>query len=284
MPPGSSRWTFGELAVEQTWKRAGHEVRGFPALDDEGVSVGLLVCGSPAEAEARHRLGVARLLLIALPQPDLLGGLDNAAKLALAGSPYPTVAELVEDCRRAVVLAAVDDRPPVRDPAAYDALLADARTALESRMHDVLAQVTDVLGRWRRADRTLSGRAELATLPSMTDMRDQLARLVHRGFVSEAGPAQLRRYPTYLTALEQRRQRLDEQAGRDRQQLDRITDLQEAYLHQVAALPEGRPPSAALREVRWLLEEYRVSLWAQQLGTPRPVSDQRIRKALAAAT
>ena len=281
---GQSAWTFGELAPEQTWKRAGHEVRGFPALDDEGATVGLLVCGSPAEAEARHRLGVARLLLLALPQPDLLGDLDNAGKLALAGSPYPSVAELVEDCRRAVVLAAVDDRPTVRDPAAYDALLADVRTALEPRMREVLAQVTDVLGRWRRADRTLSGRAELATLPSMTDMRDQLARLVHRGFVSEAGPAQLRRYPTYLTALEQRRERLDEQAGRDRQQLDRIADLQEAYLHQVAALPEGRPPSAALREVRWLLEEYRVSLWAQQLGTPRPVSDQRIRKALAAAT
>jgi ATP-dependent helicase HrpA len=281
---GETTWSFGELPAEQTWKRAGHEVRGFPALVDEGATVGLQVCGSPQEAEARHRLGVARLLLLALPQPDLLAGLDNTGKLALAGSPYPTVAELVEDCRRAVVLDAVDARPPVRDRAAYDALLTDAAAMLEPRMHEVLATVTDVLGRWRRADKALSGRAELATLPSMTDMRDQLARLVHRGFVAEAGPTQLRRYPTYLTALEQRRQRLDEQAGRDRQQLDRIADLQEAYLHQVAALPEGRPASAALREVRWLLEEYRVSLWAQQLGTPRPVSDQRIRKALAAAT
>jgi len=281
---GQTSWTFGELAPEQTWKRAGHEVRGFPALLDEGVTVGLQVCGSEAEAAARHRLGVARLLLLALPQPDLLAGLDNTGKLALAGSPYPTVAELVEDCRRAVVLAAVDARSPARDRTAYDALLADLRSSLEPRIHEVLASVTHVLGRWRRADRTLSGRAELATLPSMTDMRDQLARLVHRGFVAEAGPDQLRRYPTYLAALEQRRERLDEQAGRDRQQLDRIADLQEAYLHQVAALPPGRPPSAALREVRWLLEEYRVSLWAQQLGTPRPVSDQRIRKALAAAT
>ena len=281
---GQTSWTFGELAVEQTWKRAGHEVRGFPALVDEGEAVGLQVCGSPAEAAARHRLGVARLLLLALPQPDLLSRLDNAGKLALAGSPYPTVAELVEDCRRAVVLAAVDAAPPVRARATCDALLADVGRSLEPRMHEVVATVTDVLGRWRRADRTLSGRAELATLPSMTDMRDQLARLVHRGFVAEAGPTQLRRYPTYLTALEQRRERLDDQPGRDRQQLDRVADLQEAYLHQVAALPAERPPTAALREVRWLLEEYRVSLWAQQLGTPRPVSDQRIRKALAAAT
>ena len=62
--------------------------------------------------------------------------------------------------------------------------------------------------------------------------------------------------------------------------MDRITDLQEAWLHQVDALPEGRPPGEQLRQVRWMLEEYRVSLWAQNLGTPYPVSDQRIRKAL----
>jgi ATP-dependent helicase HrpA len=281
---GQTAWTFGEIAEEQTWKRAGHEVRGFPALDDEGATVGLQVCGSRAEADARHRLGVARLLLLALPRPDLLAGLDNAAKLGLAGSPYPSVAELVEDCRRAVALAAVDARPPVRDEAAYDVLLADTRAHLEPRMRELLPVVLDVLDRWRVADKALSGRAALATLPSLTDMRDQLARLVHRGFVAEAGPERLRRYPTYLAALRERRVRLDEQPGRDRQLLDRVAELQAAYLHQVEALPEGRPPSAALREVRWLLEEYRVSLWAQQLRPDRKVSDQRIRKALASAS
>jgi ATP-dependent helicase HrpA len=114
-------------------------------------------------------------------------------------------------------------------------------------------------------------------------MRAQLARLVHPGFVGEAGSAQLRRYPTYLAALDQRRERLDGQVARDRQLMDQLHDLQESWLHQVAALPEGRPPGAQLRQVRWMLEEYRVSLWAQQLGTPYPVSDQRIRKALTAA-
>ena len=281
---GQTTWTFGDLPVEQVWTRAGHDVRGFLALDDEGASVALTVCGSASEADARHRLGVARLLLLALPQPDLLAGLDNAGKLALAGSPYPTVAELVEDCRRAVVLDAVDARASVREEAAYDALLADLAGDLEPRMRDLLARVTAVLARWREVDRSLSGRAELATLTSMTDMRDQLARLVHRGFVSEAGSARLQRYPTWLAALAHRRTLLDEQPGRDRDQLARIAELQAGYLHAVDALPEGRPPSAALREVRWLLEEYRVSLWAQQLGTPRPVSDQRIRKALTAAS
>jgi ATP-dependent helicase HrpA len=279
---GQTRWTFETLPAVQTWRRAGHEVLGHPALDDEGASVGLVVCGSESEAEARHRLGVARLLLLALPRPDVLSGLDNAAKLGLAGSPYPAVTDLVEDCRRAVVLAEVDARQPVRDEQTYAELAAGLRDELEPRLRAVLTDVTGLLDRWRRVDRTLSGRAELATLPSLTDMRDQLARLVHPGFVGEAGLDRLRRYPTYLTALELRRQRLDEQPARDREPLARIVDLQSAYLHQVDALPAGRPASAALRTVRWLLEEYRVSLWAQQLGHEK-VSDQRVRAALAAA-
>jgi ATP-dependent helicase HrpA len=113
-------------------------------------------------------------------------------------------------------------------------------------------------------------------------MKAQLARLVHRGFVGEAGAAQLRRYPIYLAALDQRRSQLDTQVAKDRQLMDRVVDLQEAYLHQLEALPAGRPPDAQLRRVRWMIEEYRVSLWAQQLGTAYPVSDQRIRKAMAA--
>ncbi len=281
---GQTAWTFGTVPAEQTWQRAGHDVRGFPALDDEGATVGLRVCGSAAEAAARHRAGVARLLLLALPRPDVLAGLDNATKLGLAGSPYATVADLVDDVRRAVVLAAVDARAEARDQAAYDALLAELRADLEPRMRELLGLVVDVLGRWRVTDKSLAGRADLAVLASLADMRDQLARLVHRGFVGEAGPERLRRYPVYLAALDQRRARLDDQPARDRQLLAQVAAVQAAYLHQVEALPEGRPPSAALREVRWLLEEYRVSLWAQQLGTAQKVSDQRIRKALAAAT
>jgi ATP-dependent helicase HrpA len=273
---------FGTIDASFTQTRAGHEVQGFPALVDEGATVGLQVFGSAEEQEARHRLGVRRLLLLELDSPvkRLLDGLTNAEKLGLAGSPYPSVAELLEDVRAAVVGAAVDARPPVRDEAAYAALRAEAGRDLEAQMRGVLADVMRVLDGWRRAEKALSGRADMMALPALTDMRAQLERLVHRGFVGEAGMTQLRRYPTYLAALEQRRAKLDGQVARDRQLMDQVTDLQEAYLHQVAALPEGRPPGERLRQVRWMLEEYRVSLWAQQLGTPTPVSDQRIRRSL----
>ena len=281
---GQTSWTFGTIEASFTQTRAGHEVRGYPALVDEGSTVGLQVFGSEDEADARHRLGVRRLLLLELDDPvdRVLDGLTNAEKLGLAGSPYPTVAELLADCRAAVAGAAVDARPPVRDHASYLALRDAVRQDQEAQLRSVLADVLRVLDAWRRAEKALSGRADMAMLPALTDMRGQLGRLVHRGFVGEAGPAQLRRYPTYLAALELRRERLPDQIARDRQQQDQIADVQDAYLHQMDALPDGRPPGEHLRQVRWMLEEYRVSLWAQHLGTAFPVSDQRIRRSLQA--
>ena len=279
---GETDWVFGTVEASFTQKRAGHEVRGFPGLVDEGETVGLRVFGSESEQEAQHRLGVRRLLLLTTPSPvkRVRDGLDNAQKLGLAGSPYASVAELLEDARAAVVGAVVDARPPVRDAAAFVALRDAAAADQEAHLRAVMADVLTVLGAWRRADKALSGRADMLMLPALSDMKAQLARLVHRGFVGEAGATQLRRYPTYLAGLEHRRQRLDENINRDRQAMDRIAELQEAWLHQVDALPEGRPPGAHLRRVRWMLEEYRLSLWAQHLGTAYPVSDQRIRKAL----
>jgi ATP-dependent helicase HrpA len=284
---GATSWVFDTIEPSFAQRRAGHEVRGYPALVDEGESVGLQVVGSEDEQLARHRLGVRRLLLLdhrarGLDKLDqgLLDGLSNADKLALAGSPYPTVAELLADCRAAVVQEAIDSRPPVRTEEAFAALRDAAEAELEPRVRAVLAEVMRVLAGWRRTDRLLSGRAELTTLPALTDMKAQLDRLVHRGFVAEAGVTQLRRIPVYLLAIDQRRERLESQVARDRQLMDQVAELQGAWLHRMAALPPGRPPGAALRQVRWMLEEFRVSLWAQHLGTAHPVSDARIRKVL----
>jgi ATP-dependent helicase HrpA len=170
----------------------------------------------------------------------------------------------------------------VRDEAAYAALLAVAREQHPASVPATIHEVLRVLEAWRACDKVLSGRAELTTLPALTDMKSQVERLMSRGFIGEAGAVRLREYPRYLKAVQHRRERLDEQVARDRQLMDQMAHLQDAWLNQMAALPEGRPPSAGQRAVRWLLEEYRVSLWAQHLGTSGSVSDQRIRKALAA--
>jgi ATP-dependent helicase HrpA len=283
---GETTWAFGTLDESATLTRAGHRVTVFPALVDEGATVGLGVFGSTDEAEARHRLGVRRLLLLALPLPsdaELLDGLSTAERLGLAGTPYGAVAGLLTDVRAAVVQGLVDAAPSVRSEDAYGALLGAARATAPDGVRALLAELLRVLDGWRGADKALSGRAEMTLLPALADMKAQLERLVHPGFVAEAGPEQLRRYPTYLRALSLRRAALDQggaAVNRDRALMDRIAELQESYLHQVAALPEGRPPGERLRRVRWMLEELRVSLWAQQLGTAYPVSEERIRKVL----
>jgi len=289
---GETSWAFGEIDATATWTRAGHEVEAFPGLVDEGDTVGLQVFGSAAERDARHRLGLIRLLLIGLgddPVSGLVAGLSNEEKLRLAGTSYPSAQALLADCLRAVVADAVDaaqDKGIVRTQEQYDTLLGSLRAREGGAAGAVRALLPDLLrmlDAHRETDRLLSGRAELALLPALSDMQAQLARLVPAGFVGDAGAGQLRRYPVYLAAIRRRREQLGEggmAVVRDREWLDRVLPLQEAYLHRVDALPEGRPPGAALRQVRWQLEEFRVSLWAPQLGTAGKVSDVRIRKLL----
>ncbi|WP_457110560.1 DUF3418 domain-containing protein [Marmoricola sp. URHA0025 HA25] len=278
---GQTAWSFGTIEPTFRQVRAGHEVVGFPGLVDEGSTVGLRVHPSADEQAAHHRLGVRRLLVLATPAPDLIAGLDNAAKLALAGSPYAQVRDLADDCVLAAVGELVDLVGPVWDQQSFTVLADRVARELPERAGGVLDQVIRVLADWREVDRLLHGRVDLAVLPSMNEMRQHLDRLVHRGFVEEAGSVALRSYPRYLAALAERRRRLDESPGRDLELMARVQEFQQGWDQRRAALPDGRPPGEALERLRWMIEEYRVSLWAQHLGTPMPVSDTRLRKLMA---
>ncbi|HEX6878399.1 MAG TPA: ATP-dependent RNA helicase HrpA [Nocardioidaceae bacterium] len=288
---GQTTWTFGTIQRTFTQQRAGHEVRGYPALVDEagltggGTTVGLRVFGSEAEQDASMRLGLRRLLVLDVPSPAraIAADLSNAEKLALSASPYPSTQELLEDCVAAAVDEIVAAHGFVWDEAGFADLSSRVRKEVEERTRSVMHDVTRVLTMWRETERLLSGSADMQMLSALADMKAQVGRLVYRGFVSDVGVAQLRQLPRYLAAVQQRREKLPSSVGRDRLLMDQVTSLQEAYLHRIGALPEGRPPSAGLRKVRWMLEELRVSLWAQQLGTAHPVSESRIRKALDAA-
>jgi ATP-dependent helicase HrpA len=281
---GQTSWTFGTLERTFTQTRAGHEVRGFPALVDEGATVGVRVLPSEAEQEASHRLGLRRLLMITLPSPAkaVADGLSLTDKLGLAGSPYPATPALLEDCVAAAVDLLVERYGAAWDEASFTELARRVRAELPDTTRGVVHDVVRVLSEWRDVDKLLSGSADLSMLPALADMKAQVGRLVHRGFVSEAGATQLRELPRYLAAVRTRRERLATNINRDRKLMDQVASLQEGYLHRVDALPAGRPPSAGLVRVRWMLEEYRVSLWDQSRGTAYPVSDTRIRRALEA--
>jgi ATP-dependent helicase HrpA len=279
---GRTDWTFGTIERSFARTRAGHEVRGFPALVDEGTTVGLRVLGSEAEQAAAHPRGLRRLLQLAIPSPArrIADGLSNAEKLALAASPYASTQELLEDCVAAAVDALVAEHGAVWDEPAFRALVPWVATRLAERVGAVVADTVAVLGPWREVDRLLSGSADLTMLPALADMKAQVAGLVHRGFVAEVGAAQLRHLPRYLAGVRTRRERLTAALDRDRRLQDEVAPLQAAYRHRVEALPEGRLPAPDLVRVRWMLEELRVSLWDQSRGTAFPVSSTRVRKAL----
>ena len=284
---GQTAWTFGEIEQTFTQTRAGHDVRGFPALVDEGSTVGLQVFGSEGEQDASMRLGTRRLLMLAIPSPArvVADGLSNAEKLALAGSPYASVQELLEDCVAAAVDQLVEaNGGVVWDGPSFEKLTAVVREGLIEMTRTVAYDVIRVLGSWRETDRALSGNVisgdALQTLSALADMKAQVGRLVYRGFVADVGAGQIRQLPRYLTAVDERLAKLSESVRKDRLLMDQVSPLQEAYLNRVDALPPGRPAGQALTTVRWMLEEFRVSLWAQHLGTAYPVSDTRIRRAL----
>ena len=271
---GETTWAFGTIERTFTQTRAGHEVRGFPAMVDEGTTVGLRVFGSEAEQDASHRRGLRRLLVLTLPSPAkaVADGLSNADKLGLAGSPYGSVTELLEDCVAAAVDVLVARHGLVWDESSFAGLAAAVRAGLEETTRLVVHDVVRVLAAWREVDKLLSGSADMTMLPALADMKAQVGRLVHRGFVSDVGAEQLRHLPRYLGAVRTRRERLGAALGKDRLLMDQVAHLQAAYLHRLDALPDGRPPSAGLVTVRWMLEEFRVSLWDQSRGTARPVS------------
>jgi ATP-dependent helicase HrpA len=222
------------------------------------------------------------MLSVPSPGATLVGELDNAAKLTLGLAPHGSNARLLEDCHAAAVDAIVSDEGgPAWTRPEYQRLEHAVTAAIGPRTADVLRLVADALTAWAAVERRLSGRAELALLAALADMKAQVGRLVHAGFVAEAGVAALRSYPRYLRAVEQRLDKLPGDPGRDAVLMGSVAGPQAAYLNRVEALPAGTPPPAALVRVRWMLEELRVSLWAQQLGTAHAVSVGRVERALA---
>jgi ATP-dependent helicase HrpA len=279
---GQRSWTFGTLGRSFTQVRAGHEVHGYPGLCDEGDTVGLRVWASRDEQLARHTAGLRRLLLLNTTAPDLGVGLDNAAKLTLAASSYPTTKALLADCVLAALGDLLAEQAPdgVWDEEAFAALLQRARIELADRAWTIRDQVVRVLGDVVVVDRLLHGRVDLAVLASMNDMRQHLGRLVAPGFVARAGSAHLRDYPRYLAALAERHRRLADGPSTDVDRMSRVAEFQAGWAQRMEALADGRPPGAGLVRLGWLVEEYRVSLWAQHLGTSEPVSDIRLRAAM----
>ena len=277
---GMRAWDFGELPDSVEYVKAGFRVRGFPALVDQGSAVGVRLFESDLQADAAMRQGLRRLLLLNVPSPAkaLQRQLPNATKLALNRNAPGGVSELLDDCLAAAVdsLVAANGGPP-RDAPRFERLLQAVRAELPDALTRVVTTVVEVLRAAHGVEKQLKAAAVPAALPALVDMKRQLAGLVHRGFVSETGTARLPDLLRYLAGIERRLEKVGGDINRDRA---RMWDVEQAETALREAEQRRPAEAAALLDVRWMIEELRVSLFAQSLGTAQPVSLQRILRAL----
>ncbi len=228
-------------------------------------------------------LGVRRLLMAAVASPvkGLLGELTSAQKLALAGAPHANGGVLFADCTAAAVDAIVAAHGgPARDRNSFDLLTSVVRAQLRDQLRGVLKQVVATLTVAQQVDRELAAAASGPFRESVADAREQYDALLYEGFVADTGTARLAHLPRYLKGIARRLERLPADPVRDGARTTTIRQLSREYAQLRDALPPARRDDPDVVEVRWLLEELRVSLFAQMLGTAVPVSEKRIIKAM----
>ena len=272
---GMRGWELGdELPRVVALPGTGEAVRAYPALVDEGETVGVRPFETPAAQAAAMWAGTRRLLALTSPSPArwVERSLDNAAKLVLLGAPHGSLAAVVADATEAAIDALMaSGGGPAWDAAGFAVLRDHVAGSLADTTLDVVRLLVRVLEAFREVQRRLDATATAAPLrPARLDVAGQIGGLVFDGFAAATGAGRLADVERYLRAAAQRLDRLPSAVAVDADRMKGVQELEALY----------RATPAAPPEVRWLLEELRVSHFAQGLGVRGPVSAKRIRRAL----
>ncbi|CDK00688.1 ATP-dependent RNA helicase HrpA [Microbacterium sp. C448] len=282
---GITTWDLGDLPPVVDTRVAGGVVRGYPTLVDDGTSVSLRIETTPDAAERTLRVGIRRLVLLAVPSPVsyVQEHLTANEKLALAASPYASAKALIEDCRAAAADTLIRTIAPtgvVRSAGDFARVRDAVSAGIVEAMFAAVSLTARILLAARNVDKALRGQNAMTLLGALGDVRAQVAGLIYPGFVLQTGTARLPHVLRYLEGARLRLEELADTPGRDRQRMTEFERAAALYAEAGGTIPLSPDASPALAHTRWLLEEYRVSLFAQRLGTAEPVSLPRITKAL----
>ncbi|MBM7060578.1 ATP-dependent RNA helicase HrpA [Pseudomonas sp. UL073] len=273
---------FAQVAEKTQQKIAGLSMTVFPALVEEGGVVKEGRFPTQAEADFQHRRALQRLLLQQLGEQAkfLRGKLPGLTELGLLYRDLGRVEALVED----ILLASLDScildgvAPLPRDGAALATLAEQKRGDWTAHAERLAKLVLDILKLAHGLQKRFKGKIDLAQAMALNDIKQQLANLVYPGFVRETPGEWLKEVPRYLKAIDQRLDKVGAQLQRDRVWTGELTGYWEQYKARAAKHAQEGKRAAELVLYRWMLEEYRVSLFAQQLGTKLAVSDKRMSK------
>lgn len=273
-------WTFGELPELMEIRKGGQVLVGFPALVDKGAAVEIEVFDEPEVAAQKHRAGLRRLVALQIREP-LKYVEKNIPDLQAMGVAYMARGGTVEELRAQIVDLAVDRAfladPLPADERAFKARVDEGRSRLTLIAQEVARLASTILAELHTAQRKLKDSRPPKEVAD--DVQQQLARLVPKRFLLVHDWAALGHLPRYLKAVTLRLDKLRADPARDATRLGELRPLEQRYLRRLAELKGAQ--HARLDEYRWLLEELRVSLFAQELRTPQPVSVKRLDKAWA---
>ena len=273
---------FPDGAIPRKVQRviATQAVNGYPALVDEGSSVGLRIFPTEAEQLHEQRRGIIRLLQLQVPSPVryVSEHLSHKEKIVFTQNPHGSIDELIRDC----TVAALDHlvpHTPIFTHAEYSELYEHVRAELIETVFDVTKLVAEILSEATALKKAIKKATSLTTMHAVSDVKAQMENLVYPGFVAQTGYDQLVHLPRYLKAAQVRLTKLGPNLHRDNQLMLTVQDLEDSYDNAVKSLPAGTIVPDALRRVNWMIEELRVSFFAQELGTAYTVSEKRIAKA-----
>ncbi|MFE7804191.1 ATP-dependent RNA helicase HrpA [Streptomyces sp. NPDC057430] len=294
---GLTEWTIGTLTkVFETLPQAlssvraggtpmpANRVKAYPALVDDGDTVSVRLFDTEAEQAQAMWQGTRKLILLNIPvNPAKFASdkLTNQQKLALSRNPHGSIQALFDDCATAAADRLIADHGgPVWDEESFRKLYDKVRADLVDTTVRTVGQVQQILAAWQACERRLKATNSLALIDNLTDVREQLAWLMPAGFVTRTGLRRLPDLMRYLVAVDRRLQQMPTGVQRDTTRMQKVHEMQDEYAWLLEQLPKGRPVPKEVTDVRWMIEELRVSYFAHALGTAYPVSDKRIVKAI----
>ncbi|MFI0512989.1 ATP-dependent RNA helicase HrpA [Streptomyces sp. WSLK1-5] len=281
---GLTDWTIGTLTRVFETRRAGQPVKAYPALVDDGDTVSVRLFDTEAEQAEAMWKGTRRLIVRNIPvSPAKFASekLTNPQKLALSANPHGSIQALFDDCATAAADKLVGDfGGPAWDEESYRKLYDKVRAEIVDTTVRTVGQVQQVLAAWQACERRLKAVRSPVLLANLADVRQQLDALVKPGFVTETGLRRLPDLMRYLVAADRRLQQMATNVQRDTTRMEKVHEMQDEYAWLLEQLPQGRPVPPQVRDIRWMIEELRVSYFAHALGTAYPVSDKRIVKAI----
>lgn len=285
---GLSQWSFDDLPKEYVSKSAGYEIKAFPALVNEGKTVGIKLYEQAHLAQTAHKLGLRQLVVLAIPSPIkyLQEKLPNKAKLGLYFNPFGQIQTLIDDCINAGVDALIAEfaqkfSTSIRSKVEFQACCEFVRQDINPLVLDIAQKIEVGLTTAHGINKKMKGNVPLTMIHAHSDIKQHLDSLVFPNFVSAIGVKRLVDWQRYIEGIKRRFEKLPIDPIKDKLHQLNIEKIQGEYQKKCQQLPLGKEIPSELAEVRWLIEELRISFFAQQLGTNVPISAKRIANQLA---